>query len=222
MIRSLLRTYRTLIMSSQEPLSKKLRVSGSATELVAPPINKEVVPAVQVDYKFNKLSAGDPCYDGSIIKFRKRVEHAIVPARGSQHAAGFDLFSSEEKVIAAGSHGLVKTGISVELPAGSYGRIAPRSGLAVKKFIDIGAGVVDVDYRGDVGVVIFNHFHEDFTVQYGDKIAQLVVERIFMPSVEVVQELSETVRGASGYGSTGASAISSVQDADTTEDAPNH
>ena len=98
---------------------------------------------------------------------------------------------------------MVKTDIAVQLPYGSYGRVAPRSGLAYKKFIDIGAGLVDVDYRGNVGVVVFNHFHEDFVVNYGDRVAQLVVEKIFMPSVIVTEELTDTERGSGGYGSTG-------------------
>ena len=81
--------------------------------------------------------------------------------------------------------------------------LAPRSGLAVKNFIDVGAGVVDYDYRGNVGVVLFNHADEDFTVHKGDRVAQLILERISMAAAEEVQELSDTVRGAGGFGSTG-------------------
>ena len=91
------------------------------------------------------------------------------------------------------------------IAAGTYGRIAPRSGLAVKKFIDTGAGVVDEDYRGPVGVVLFNHSEDDFEVKRGDRIAQLVLERIATPPVEVVEELDDTTRGAGGFGSTGVS-----------------
>jgi deoxyuridine 5'-triphosphate nucleotidohydrolase len=80
---------------------------------------------------------------------------------------------------------------------------APRSGLAVKNFIDVGAGVVDYDYRGNVGVVLFNHGEEDFAVARGDRVAQLVLERISMAGVTEVQELAETARGAGGFGSTG-------------------
>ncbi len=76
----------------------------------------------------------------------------------------------------------------------------------MKNFIDVGAGVVDYDYRGNVGVVLFNHSDEDFTVQKGDRVAQLILERISMAAAQEVQELSDTARGAGGFGSTGVSA----------------
>jgi dUTP pyrophosphatase len=83
------------------------------------------------------------------------------------------------------------------------GRIAPRSGLASKNFIDTGAGVIDADYRGPVKVLLFNHSDADFAVQEGDRVAQLVLERIYTPDVVEVAELEESVRGAGGFGSTG-------------------
>lgn len=83
------------------------------------------------------------------------------------------------------------------------GRIAPRSGLAAKHFIDTGAGVIDADYRGQVKVLLFNHADADFKVEEGERVAQLVIERIYTPEVVEVQELEESVRGAGGFGSTG-------------------
>ena len=83
------------------------------------------------------------------------------------------------------------------------GRIAPRSGLASKHMIDTGAGVIDADYRGQVKVLLFNHGEKDFEVKEGDRVAQLVLERIYTPEVMEVQELEESVRGAGGFGSTG-------------------
>lgn len=83
------------------------------------------------------------------------------------------------------------------------GRIAPRSGLASKHFIDTGAGVIDADYRGQVKVLLFNHAETDFEIKEGDRVAQLVLERIYTPEVVEVQELEESVRGAGGFGSTG-------------------
>ena len=83
------------------------------------------------------------------------------------------------------------------------GRIAPRSGLAVKYFIDTGAGVIDSDYRGQVRVLLFNHSETDFEVREGDRIAQLIIERICTPEVIIVEELEESLRGAGGFGSTG-------------------
>ncbi|KHN95355.1 dUTP pyrophosphatase [Metarhizium album ARSEF 1941] len=83
------------------------------------------------------------------------------------------------------------------------GRIAPRSGLAAKHFIDTGAGVIDADYRGQVKVLLFNHSDAEFAVQEGDRVAQLVIERICTPEVVEVEELEESLRGAGGFGSTG-------------------
>ena len=74
---------------------------------------------------------------------------AILPKRGSEKAAGYDLFSAEETVVLAKSRKLIKTGIAIAVPSGNYGRVAPRSGLALKNFIDVGAGVIDEDYRGE-------------------------------------------------------------------------
>jgi dUTP pyrophosphatase len=82
-------------------------------------------------------------------------------------------------------------------------RVAPRSGLAVKHGIATGAGVVDEDYRGEVRVLLFNHGDADFEIQAGDRIAQMVLERIVTPEVKVMEELEESVRGAGGFGSTG-------------------
>lgn len=95
------------------------------------------------------------------------------------------------------------TDLAIAVPEGTYGRIAPRSGLAVKNFIDTGAGVIDADYRGQVKVLLFNHSEVDFEVKESDRIAQLVLERIYTPDVEVVEKLEESIRGAGGFGSTG-------------------
>lgn len=83
------------------------------------------------------------------------------------------------------------------------GRIAPRSGLASKHFIDTGAGVIDADYRGPVKVLLFNHADADYEIKEGDRVAQLVLERIVTPDVVEVEELEESVRGVGGFGSTG-------------------
>ena len=100
---------------------------------------------------------------------------------------------------------LVKTDLSIAIPEDTYARIAPRSGLAWKNFIDTGAGVVDYDYRGNVGVILFNHGDQDFPIKKGDRVAQLILERIMTPEVVEVDSLDETDRGAGGFGSTGVS-----------------
>ena len=86
---------------------------------------------------------------------------------------------------------------------GCYGRIAPRSGLAHKNFIDVGAGVIDSDYRGNVGVILFNFGEQDFEVKKGDRIAQLICEKIEYPDLIEEEELAESERGDGGFGSTG-------------------
>lgn len=130
---------------------------------------------------------------------------ATAPKRGSALAAGFDLTSCEEATIEPKGRKVVRTGLQVSIPEGCYGRVAPRSGLAVKHFIDVGAGVVDADYRGELGVVLFNFGDKPFEVNKGDRIAQLVIEKIWTGDLEVVQNLEETERGAGGFGSTGVS-----------------
>jgi len=106
-------------------------------------------------------------------------------------------------VVPKNGRAIVPPDLSVALPPGVYGRVAPRSGLAVKKGIACGAGVIDGDYRGAVGVVLFNHGAEDFAVTRGDRVAQLVLERIATPAVVEVDSLDDTERGAGGFGSTG-------------------
>ena len=134
-----------------------------------------------------------------------RSENATLPTRGSVLSAGYDIYASEEAVIPAQGQGLVGTDISVAVPIGTYGRVAPRSGLAVKHGISTGAGVIDADYRGEVKVVLFNHAQKDFTIQKGDRIAQLVLEKIVMADIKQItaEELDITVRGEGGFGSTG-------------------
>lgn len=137
------------------------------------------------------------------LRVKKLSEHATVPARASAAAAGYDLSSAEDTVIPARGKGLAKTDIAIAVPAGTYGRVAPRSGLALKKGIDVGAGVIDADYRGNVGVILFNHGDEPFEIKRGDRIAQLILERIVTPDVDLVDDLDATDRGAGGFGSTG-------------------
>merc|ERR1711991_875513 len=102
--------------------------------------------------------------------------NATLPVRGSPLAAGYDLASAHDVTVPAKGKALAKTDLAIAVPEGTYGRIAPRSGLAWKKHIDVGAGVIDADYRGNVGVVLFNHAEEDLEVTQGMRVAQLVLE----------------------------------------------
>eukprot|EP00842_Homolaphlyctis_polyrhiza_P006091 jgi/Hompol1/6483/HPOL_005015-RA len=146
---------------------------------------------------------------------KRLSEYAQLPKRGSAQAAGYDLCSAHDAVVPAHGRAVVPTDLSIALPPQTYGRVAPRSGLAVKHFIDVGAGVVDRDYRGPLGIVLFNFGDEDFKISRGDRIAQLVIERIAMVDVVEVQtpttlwlwmqDLDATQRGEGGFGSTGVS-----------------
>lgn len=138
-----------------------------------------------------------------VLRFAKLTEHAFEPVKGSAKAAGFDLRSAYDCTVPARGKQLVKTDLQIQVPEGSYGRVAPRSGLAVKNFIDVGAGVVDEDYRGNLGVVLFNHSDAEFEVKKGDRIAQLICEKIFYPELEQLDSLDKTERGEGGFGSTG-------------------
>jgi len=109
----------------------------------------------------------------------------------------------------------VATGLAVAIPEGNYGRIAPRSGLAFKNFIDVGAGVIDEDYRGELKVLLFNLGPDDFNVNEGDRIAQFIIEKYTPTELEEVETLDETARGADGFGSTGVQQVQNTENANT-------
>lgn len=128
---------------------------------------------------------------------------AKIPTRGSSFSVGYDLYSSEEKVVEKRQRCMVSTGIAIGIPSGTYGRVAPRSGLAAKYGIDVGAGVIDPDYTGEVKVILFNNSDNDFEIKKGDRIAQLILEKVLTPEIRELGELAKTLRGEGGFGSTG-------------------
>ena len=138
-----------------------------------------------------------------VLRYAKLSRHAKAPTRGSVDAAGYDLYAAEGKVIEPGKRACVKTDIQIEVPSGTYGRVAPRSGLAAKLGIDVGAGVIDKDYRGNVMVLLINSGHAIIRVKPGARIAQLILEKICMAELEELPTLNKTDRGDGGFGSTG-------------------
>jgi deoxyuridine 5'-triphosphate nucleotidohydrolase len=124
----------------------------------------------------NTLPSLDPAPPALQIKLLSSTAKA--PTRGSAHAAGYDLYASKATTVPARGKVLVDTDISIAVPASTYGRVAPRSGLASKHSIDVGAGVIDADYRGPVKVLLFNLSEVDFKVEVGERVAQLIVERV--------------------------------------------
>lgn len=118
-------------------------------------------------------------------------------------SAGLDVCSIEDLSIGPRQRVLARTGLAVAIPPGFYGRVAPRSGLAAKNGLDVLAGVIDSDYRGEVCCLLYNTSDEVLSLPAGSKICQLIVEQIITPEAEWATELDETARGAGGFGSTG-------------------
>jgi dUTP pyrophosphatase len=138
------------------------------------------------------------------IQIKKLSDQAKIPTQGSKYAAGYDLYAAEEVLVNTMGRKLVKTNISISIPEGYYGRIAPRSGLAYKNGIDVLAGVIDSDYRGDIGVILFNSDHNlDFQVNVGDRIAQIIIEKCHSVNWDTVENLEASVRSEKGFGSSG-------------------
>lgn len=138
------------------------------------------------------------------LRIQLRSPDAILPTKGSPTSAGYDIYASKDALIPGRGQGLISTDISFTVPVGTYGRIAPRSGLAVKHGIQTGAGVIDRDYTGELKVILFNHCNDDFEVKKGDRIAQLILEKIVDDAeIVTVDSLEETLRGEGGFGSTG-------------------
>jgi len=157
------------------------------------------------------------------IKINKLHKSAILPTRANDSDAGYDLYAIQDMIIGPMEKAIVPTGMSIEIPKGYYGRIAPRSGLAVKNSIDVLAGVIDSGYRGEIGVVLINLnlpeilFKKDrktsayesafgsrskFSISKGDRVAQLIIEKCH--DIRWVESgLSDSDRGDGGYGSSG-------------------
>jgi dUTP diphosphatase len=137
-----------------------------------------------------------------VLRFKQLDSRAILPRRGSALAAGLDLCSIEDVELQPKQRAMVRTGLAVAIPPGFYGRVAPRSGLAARNGLDVLAGVIDSDYRGEICCVLYNTGDEAIELTSGTKICQLIIEKIITPEAAWVIDLDETVRGAGGFGST--------------------
>ncbi len=138
----------------------------------------------------------------------KRLENGEglpVPEYETSGSAGMDVRAAKAMVIAAGDRAIVPTGFAMAIPEGYEVQVRPRSGLAIKKGISLPntPGTIDSDYRGELGVILINHGNEDFAIERGDRIAQLVVAPVQRAKMVLVDELDATARGAGGFGSTG-------------------
>lgn len=138
-----------------------------------------------------------------MLKVKLVHPEAFAPKRAHSGDAGFDLYAHSAGAVAPGAHVIIPTGISVQIPEGYYGRVAPRSGLAANYGINVHAGVVDPNYRGEIKVILINHGGRIWEYRRGERIAQLILEAYSDCDVEVVRELDNTSRGTGGLGSTG-------------------
>jgi dUTP pyrophosphatase len=139
-------------------------------------------------------------------KFNEEIE-SFLPAYQTEHSSGMDLYSSnpEDITLMPGEYKLIPTNLIIELPEGYEAQVRPRSGLALKHGITVlnSPGTIDADYRGEVKVLLINHGKNDFVVKFGERIAQMIIAKYEKAELESREELTETVRGAGGYGSTG-------------------
>ncbi len=140
-----------------------------------------------------------------VLKIKKLNKDAIIPAYQTKEAAGFDLHSIDEVVIKKGERKLISTGLAFEIEKGFEIQIRPRSGLAYKHGISVlnSPGTIDSDYRGEIKVLLINLGEEDFKIKRGDRIAQAIIAPVVQAKIIEVDELSDTKRGAGGFGSTG-------------------
>ena len=132
-------------------------------------------------------------------------EDCLIPSYETAGASGADLKSKEDGILKSGERRRVKTGVFIELPAGYEAQVRPRSGLALKHGITMlnSPGTIDSDYRGEIGVIMINHGSEPFVYKKGDRIAQLVISKYSRVEFKNTLSLTETVRGAGGFGHTG-------------------
>ena len=141
------------------------------------------------------------------VRFIKIHSEAKLPTRGSELAAGWDIYASEGALLQPGRTRLIPTGLKIAVPEGYEVQIRPRSGLAFRESITVlnSPGTIDADYRGRLGVILINHGHDSFKVDQGMRIAQLVIQPVvtYVKMVEVT-EFDSTARGEAGFGSTGA------------------
>lgn len=134
------------------------------------------------------------------MEVQRLSPNAELPRRVTPFSAGWDLFISEEAVVEAGTRKLLPTSIAVKIPVGYCGQLWTKSGLASKKSVEIGAGIIDSDYRGEVKVLFINDSEEDIALKKGDPIAQMVIVSICTESIIEVASLDSTQRGSMGFG----------------------
>ncbi len=145
----------------------------------------------------------DARFSGLTIKVKKTEGNAIIPTRANQSDAGWDLYCCHSRNLAPNQRALYRTGVSFEIPEGYVGLVWPRSGLSVKRGIDVLAGVIDSGYRGEVRVCLYNTSHDWLEVKEGDRIAQILFQEVPQFQLQEVDTLQNSDRGEGGFGSSG-------------------
>lgn len=142
-------------------------------------------------------------YSMSKVKIKKLDPKANVPTKSNPFDAGYDLYSIVDEIIKPHTRSIIKTGISMAIPANYVGLIWPRSGLAAKQGVDVLAGVIDSGYRGEICVVLQNHGEKNVNIKSGDRIAQILFQKIESFQLQQSETLDDSSRGDGGFGSTG-------------------
>ncbi len=149
----------------------------------------------------------------SAIKVKFLRENAKLPSKYSDGSAGFDLYATDETVVPASvinsegrldvGRAIVPIGLAIQLPSGTVGKLASRSGLSMQSNIEVGAGWIDSDYRGEIKIELRNFGSQEYRVRPGDRIAQLIVLNMAAANIVIVDQLDDSKRGSRGFGSSG-------------------
>ena len=172
-------------------------------EAIKPKAKSPPFPYYDETHTTSSLPQGIKPWVGPILKVKKLDPTAAIPTRVNARDAGFDLYALEDCEIGPHSQKLVKTGISMAIPKGYVGLIWPRSGLAHKYGLDVFAGVIDSGYRGDIGVILYNTKSDHYKIKKGERIAQILFQKIEDFDLVEVDDLDDSQRGTGGFGSSG-------------------
>lgn len=137
------------------------------------------------------------------IKVKKLKANAILPQMMREGDAAFDLAACEDVLLCPGETKIIPTGLALEIPVGFVGNIRDRSGMAAKHALHTLAGIIDSNYRGEIGIVMTNLSQVDYQIKVGDRVAQMLIQKIEIAEFEEVEELSDTNRGGAGFNSSG-------------------
>ncbi len=137
------------------------------------------------------------------VEIKKINNGAKMPTYAHEGDAGMDIYSAESVVVEAGAHAKIHTGIAMEIPSGFVGLVWDKSGISMNHGLKTLGGVIDAGYRGEVVIGVVNLSKEDYVVEAGHKIAQILIQKVESPEVKEVKELNNSERGEKGFGSTG-------------------